>query len=438
MATLTSAVRCPYCQHRQALSSQTYQELRAYGAEMERRLGMANQELQRADAWARWHGSGRTPGKSLAVALGLMMGVPMLLAGGAYVAHALGLFESGGGPVLSFVIMGASYGGVVIYLVWYYASRRGGASRRTQVGVSRVACPNCGAPNEMRAGKTVETCGHCGAALTPTKTVMMEGLTAAQQHIRRSSLERYRAERKGMAQVLGTSAANFLPFIIIGSFFPMIVLTTIVFSWQMFVTGEEPFDPLIFVFWAMSAALVGGLIGFVMYRRAKKAAWRQGLGDIARQFHGNVTNDLTQMVGWLNRYWAAPYPILWLWKGVYFGAASLDVHGYPTLVDVEPHGYQNSYPARVHVVLAAWVPGLSEGGSPPPLQGRALELRDWLSRSGFDVEPTPGGLLARARPEVISRLRSDPSRAHELAPIIASLAEIAEQIGARPVQPMEL
>jgi len=36
------------------------------------------------------------------------------------------------------------------------------------------------------------------------------------------------------------------------------------------------------------------------------------------------------MVAWLNTFWAASYELRRRWRGVYFGAASLDGCGYPS------------------------------------------------------------------------------------------------------------
>ncbi len=96
-------------------------------------------------------------------------------------------------------------------------------------------------------------------------------------------MERYRAERTGFARATGFDMSRFVPFIAAGSLLPSMGCGTLMFTWQMVVTGEEPFHPAIFILWAMTAAVVGGMIGLVLYRRSKQAEWRRGLEDVARE-----------------------------------------------------------------------------------------------------------------------------------------------------------
>jgi uncharacterized Zn finger protein (UPF0148 family) len=439
LVTLTVAVRCPHCGHRQAIGTQTQHELKSYAAEVQAKMAAANRELSQADAWRQWSDSGRTPRKSLQLGYGLMLGVPILIALVGVFLHRIGLFDIHG-PGLSFIILGASYGGVLVYIVWYYAGRKRRAARKADAGASKVACPNCGAPNTMRPGQVLETCTHCGAALAPTHTIMAQGLSAAHQARRRALLERYRAERRGMAQVLSYNVANYVPFLVMGSLLPTIGFGALAFTWQMFVTGEEPFHPAIFVLWAMLAAVVGVPIAFFAYRVAQRRSIHEAMSDLARQFRGVVSRRRDDLVRWLNQYWAAEYETTWLYDGVYFHAAALEVVGFDTLVDFEPHGYRyrgSGYPARLHLVLAAFVPGVTDGGGGPRSDARTQQLQGWLATSGFELTVCEGGLLAQANPQLVKRVRKDPSSLHELAPILHAMAEIAARIGAAPVDAIE-
>ncbi len=439
LMTLSVAVRCPHCGHRQALGAQTQHELKSYAAEVEAKMAAANRELSQADAWRQWSESGRTPRRSLQVGYGLMLGVPILITLAGFFLHRIGLFDIQG-PGLSFVILGASYGGVFVYLVWYYAGRKRGDARKADVSVSKVACPNCGAPNAMRPGQVLERCTHCGAALAPTHTIMVQGLSAAHQARRRALLERYRAERKGMARVLSYSANNYVPFLVMGSLVPPVGFGALAFTWQMFVTGEAPFNPAIFILWGMLAAIIGVPIAYFAYRKTQRRAIHEAMSDLARQFRGVVSAKRDDLVRWLNRYWAAEYKTIWLYDGVYFHAAALEVVGFDTLVDFEPDGYRyrgSGYPARLHLALAAFVPGVTDGGGGPRSDARTQQLKEWLRTSGFELKVCEGGLLAQATPQIVKRVRKNPSALHELAPILHAMAEIAARIGATPVEAME-
>jgi hypothetical protein len=426
-ARLAPSLTCPFCRHRQ--SAQALQaELQGYQQAVDARVAAATVEVQHIAGWNRWHR--RSVQKSTWVALLLVAGVPIVLAIVAIVLHQAGVLHPDAHPQVSFGIMGASYVGLIGYLIWWAAGRKKGA--QVEMSDTQVACPSCGAPGTLTPGQVVAACAYCKAALVPSQTVMQRGLDAARQAHRAARIERFRTERRGMADMMKMSAHGLgYTLVVFGPMALMLLLAAIAFSVEM-LSGEEPFDPAIFGLWGMAAALVGGLAVYVIHHRSKKRAWHQAMGDLALQFRGTLITEIIGWVEWLNRYWPSEVPVSEIYKSSYGCAAALDAYGHPTLVLVDPTSMQNRV-RRLELFVAAWIPGLSDGsGTAPEPTAHGGAARQWLREQGFAVSLCEAGLRLRADDATIQTLHRNPAAAHELAPVITAATTFAHAIGAEP------
>jgi hypothetical protein len=107
---------------------------------------------------------------------------------------------------------------------------------------------------------------------------------------------------------------------------------------------------------------------------------------------------------------------------------------YPSLIELnlDPRG---DVGGQVRVLLAAWVPGLSDAEGPRPqraLPEAARPFFDRLLELGWSVEVTPAGLVAKL--EVHSgraqALLREPESATELTSVLAHVAGLGRSLQA--------
>lgn len=434
LESLGPTTTCPFCGHRQALSSQTYVELRAYTDEVRRELRRADEQHAMVATWRRWtEGPAASAGRSYVMAFGLATGLPLVAGALVFAMHHGGLLTPAQTqPLLGFAIMGASYLGLGAYVVWYLASRRREVAARSRTGRAEVACPNCGAPNALESGQALTRCTHCSAALVPSRTLMVRELDQVRAQARRATLERYRAERSTMAMYMQRDMSPYVIYLVLGSFVPMVGIGTVAFTVQM-LRGEEPYSPAIFLLWGLTLGLLGVIAGVYLVRRHRLELWRQAVSDLGAQFGGRPLDGLPGLVEWLNRCWAGPYRVERLKRGHLHQIAELRVLGYHALVEVMADSDQHRRP-RVLALIAAWVPGLSDGSQRRASLGPdAKWTKQWLLDAGFEVEISEAGLIAAATDETVKRLRRNPRALHAMAPVLSHLARLANEIGATPV-----
>jgi hypothetical protein len=435
---LEATAYCPYCGQQLPLEP-LRGELAGYQAAVGAKLQQIERERKHAAAWDRWSDdSSRRPGRSMAVAFGLMMGVPVLLSLGGFLLYRVGALELRG-PGLSITIMVASYLGVIGYIVWYYRRRKGRSAQAQAPGAVAVACPTCGAPGQLPPGQSAGSCAYCGGALVPTRTVMRRSLDEVQASVRQAEIMRYRKQREGMANVMAysSSATRYVPVFAMAPF--LIGVLVLPFGWTYaMVWGDEPFNPTVFLAYGLVFGGVGGGVLFLRYRRRKRRALSAALEALARQHGGRVLSELKQWVGWLNAYWAGEYGANEIYQGPYGGAVMMDAAGYPVLMIFDAAGQDQYRPRKLHILLAAWVPGASDSTSTvsPPMNQDAQPLRDSLARQGFTVHVDKAGVRAWAHDEQVKQLAKDPAALRELAPVITTITRLAQAVGATPVSPL--
>lgn len=245
-------------------------------------------------------------------------------------------------------------------------------------------------------------------------------------------IRRVRLARLGEARLLATqvrSAEGSLDIIIGGSLIVPAIGSAAWFSVEM-AMGHEPYDPMVWLLWGMSAAGLALIVGFRVRRRSRKRRLARALDHAGGSFGGRRLASHDHVVAWLNGVWAAPSAYEDLYEGLYHVAVAGRLRGYPVLIDVEPDGYtyeDGVIPPRVLVHVAALV------AAAPPVGPVWQEQHAALARAGFELALAPeAGLLARGRPELLARLKRQPEALGELGPVVQRLVGLAEAFGAPP------
>jgi guanyl-specific ribonuclease Sa len=112
-----------------------------------------------------------------------------------------------------------------------------------------------------------------------------------------------------------------------------------------------------------------------------------------------------------------------------FGAVSAVVDGYAVQV---LRATSSSMPTRIMVLVAAWLPGISDGSgqvqaAPLPAEQQALH------QAGFRLAHSPAGIYLTASDEVADQMARDPQRMMELPTILTHAARITRAMGGVPV-----
>ena len=437
LAEVAPEVKCPFCGTAQAIDPALIDRLRRYQADVRSKYDQIRAEEKQVAAWDRWYGKAK-PGSSRIVLLtiALFMGLPLVIMGLFQLLLSLKIIGPRSGALITYVILGAE-AVVLIAFYWRMYSGKGGRRGSAAVAEAHVACPACGADNSFRAGQVLERCRFCGSSLLPSKTVMHESLEKAQQAVRAVQMERFRKEREGMVKVMSYSMGGAMHYFILGPFILMTGAGAIGFTFEM-ARGTEKYNPAIFIMWLFFFGCIGTLIGITWWKREVKRRWGEALAALTGQLGGQVCTGMGDVVGWLNTFWAGPYNIVNIITGDYASGARLDLQGYPALFFADPVAAGDKNPAKVHLFLAAWIPGVSDGSDPQAgldLTGRAAA--GWPHGGSFAVEVQQGGLLATADRRTVKCLRREPERtAATVVPVLHSMAALARSMQARPVEPI--
>ncbi len=442
LATLSPGSRCAYCGAPLRLEGPAVQAARQYRDDFFGEMRRADHEHAQASRWETWHGQGARPLAWIGL-VALVAAAPVLQIVAGMVAHVAPL-----PPEVAELLQGLSatcgavvmFGAAGAYLFWLNRRSRVGPARvATAPGApSRVACPHCGAPSELGLGQHVQTCSHCAGALIPGQTVMSAGLDAARLAHRAARLQRFSAERRGMLGIHRTTAGyrHLMPLAYAIPFVPMVLSALVVPLSAARGSGLAMVCVSAGVLLILGVGAVGG-VRWLSGGRRKRLALQGALRDLARQFGGGASDQLEDLVRWLDASWAGPYEARYVGGGPGLAMAFASAWGYPVAVvlNLEDGGRYAQCPPYVRVLLAAWVPSASDGGPPPPPGPEALQTIEWLRAEGFLVSCEEGGILAMAQDPLIHRLREHPGGARQLATVVGHLARLAYEVGARPVAP---
>lgn len=433
---LSPSVTCSYCGHVQEVDPALIDELRSYSEAVQDQVAEAEKERDHAAAWHKSTAQmgGKRMGLNYLMGFGLMAGLPMAVTMGAVMLIRMGHIPPEKTHYVSFLAMGSAMLGVVIYFAWYFVA--GKKRKATRVGTTTVTCPSCGAPNMMQAGQVVETCLHCGAALMPDKSVQREVVSKARYEARRARLERYRAEREGMAAVQSYSmSGSLLVYFIGGSFLVPIGGIALVLSVQT-IMGKEEFSPAIFGVWGMLLGAVAVMAVIIGRQKRRKRRLRSGLEALCARFSGRILGGLQGTVGWLNTHWAGPYDVHDMTKGTYGDSAELVVDGYPALVELDPIPAAKQIRPRALLLVACEIPGLdSEMESTLQLSPESKRLLDRLEAAGLSVQTQEGGLIARADAQLIGRIIGQDGAVAELGDMLLTMTRLANSLGTPGMPP---
>ncbi len=431
LADIERVVQCPFCGHVQDVDPDLIARLDEYEEEVRDQRLAAAIERRQAQRYDVWYGRMRrgSPRTVAAMTLGFMLlptGVGFALWG---LVSLMG--EEAVGHLMPYVpipLMGLVFLFLAGWIGWMYSGPR---RRRSVAGLESVAmaCPGCGAVNEIEPGEKTTTCSFCHASLVPSEPVMGASLAEAQREKLAARLERYRTEREGIAKSYSYSIHGFAHWTVLGPFMLMTCGGSLAFSVEM-ALGREPFHPGIFLLWAMAFGCVATGVGISLYQRSTRRRWHAAMAAVARGLDGEVRTGMDGLVGWLDRHWAGPYDLRFLFAGKYAHGAAVTVEGFSGLLWVEPTPVSDQHPARVHVFVSAWIPGTADE-SDAPIPDAARTLLEDLRRE-FDVQLQQGGLFVALDEFEVKALRRDPASAADLTPLFPRLAALARALGASP------
>lgn len=427
-------VTCPSCGHRQRVDPAVLQELRAYRQQVDHRRARITSEQERRDQWEAQFGRMRRGSPLLMlVFFGAITVLPMMAGMGAwllsFVAGArLERFVPLLGPIMMVGVMVL----VVGYVLWTYSGKRREERGEISLKGAALSCPSCGAINKLEAGDDTETCDWCGSALIPSTEAIADRIDHSREAERRARLDRYRAERAGIAKASGYNMGPYVHLLVFGSMGVMISGIALVVTAQM-VTGALRFHPGVLVLWLLGIAFFAVMFGITLYKWHNRSRWTRAANTLARQLRGEAGRGIEGVVSWLDAFWAGSYAKRYIHCGPYSVWVQGRLDGFPVFVNLDPRGTGRYHHPKIHLLLAAWVPGVSDGGNQPTATGPHIDgQRHDLKKDG-KPKVREAGLVLELRPEWLDRLQKQPERVVELAPLLSRLAHLARDLRADPV-----
>jgi len=301
-----------------------------------------------------------------------------------------------------------------------------------------VRCANCGATNELTAGRILATCSHCNAPLLPSPEARDQGLSAAQHARRRREIELARREREAWQHVATTSgaAARTVAWTLGTAAFLGLVLLG--WNWLPASGAAETSNRLrASLPWAGATALLLAGTTVVLRTRARKRRWQAALEALARRVGGRTLAGLDDERDWLDRYWAdRSGPLAPSQAG---GALEFSLAGFPTLLaaGVGARG-RTGRDAFLECRVAAWIPNVSDRDglldAPPP---QATPGREALAGAGYSITAFRPGFVVRADEPVLAELRRRPEALLEFHQALGEVLRVAAAYGARPAPPVD-
>lgn len=428
---LAAVVPCPYCGHQQQLSQERLGRLATYQQQVGAHDAAADEHAQQLAAWQQWYGDREDGQRKLGTGTFFLFfaGFAVLSGGIGALLAALGIVQWELVP--TFVMMGGFMPAMVaFYGLYFYRLSKSQTAQADRAGAVRVACPSCGAPGGLTPGEVVDHCKHCRAPLVPTREIMAQAVDAAVMARRQAAIERYRTERDAMSQVYSRSASGAAAYFAVLPFALMFSIAAIGLTHEV-VTGETQTRPeAIALVWLITLAVWGVFFGILMFRKNRKARTRAALDHLARQFSGQILENVSMTAAWLNQFWAGPYPIQQFYVGSGYGAVALRVGPYLAMLDYNPERAQHMV-QRTQLMIAAWVPGAFDGGQ-AVVTAAAQPLVSELRREGWEVSFQEGGIIVKADEQLVRQMKR-PEALHVVAPVLDRAVRVAEAMGCRPV-----
>jgi hypothetical protein len=411
LESLGEGICCPFCGSEFALEPSRLVELESYQASVQAALTAATSHARLTEAWRR-EATRPFPWTMALAVLAFPVLVVVLPLGASAAIRALSLTNSVAGPLAGLAYVAAIAGWMG--LMWLLASSEArGFGEGTSV---RVACPSCGASAKLEVGEPIGSCHFCGAALTPSSSVMTRVVEQARDATRAAQLELRQAERQALRQ-----RADRIDFDRIGIYIwlglPLPILLLSVFA-----NAVRGISTEVMVLSSLTMLNLGVIACVWLRRWFRHRRFAAVLADLVFQFGGRPLSRLAGVLDWLDAHWPSPYDRGHLRSGPYHVVAGIDVCGLPVLVDVDPG-------SRIHVLVAADMPAALVDGeaSVPPAAEPGLA---WLHASGFSVKVGPSGLMAVASPDVVRRLCDAPESIHLLSTVVTTLAGVARALSA--------
>lgn len=337
----------------------------------------------------------------------------------------------GGGPVVvGIVVVGAL---VFSFVAFGYLQRPGSHPVRPLVApdVAAVVCSSCGATQVFVAGGVTSACRSCRAALLPTPAVMAKVQGAVAGMVFRERMERWRTERAGWASLLHNSRVfTSTHVLVVGALLSALFLLLPGFA-LVRLGKKEIWSTLGLLLIGVLAALATAY-GFTRRQRLSRA-WSGAIRALVTDHRGAPVVAST----WLDARWAGPVTDEILYGDWAYYALEFHVGGYEALLVTNTETVKGQQP-RIMVLLAAWIPGVSDEADALPsssrLQAPSVDvLRAKIASYGFDVDLEAAGIVASARPDRVDLLGAHPERAVELAQVVRSVAQLALALRAQPI-----
>ncbi len=405
---------CPFCGAPQQLDVGRLAELRRYKQDVAALEAQAQASEQQDAVWQRVADRSSSPGREVLYAVLSIFVVPTLVGLVGSVLSQIGVIPLGSPLHQGFgvAVMVAHLGGATGYIVWWRRQRLRRGDRAGGGGsVGAVGCPACGALNQVTPGEALGQCAFCGAALLPSQTVVFAGIEIARRAARDAACEAYRTERRGYLR-LQRGGSQMMPLIAIGPWVLIIGVGAVFFSISM-IFGDEPYNPAIFVLWALLGGAILALVLWLRLRRRRAGRWVAAASALAVQFGGGrVREGLAGIFGWLDEQWAGPHLPAHLAGGPAICGAELSLAGYPALLLCDGISAGEHHERKIHLLVAA----PAAAGDQANVAGAALEAK------GLTVERNQAGVVGMLGQRRVVEIARKPARLGELAATLASAA----------------
>jgi hypothetical protein len=401
--------------------------LAGYQQQVHAALANAGENLAHVRAWQQAANPARWRRQNLLV----MGGFAALLVAGALAALLLMLLDLG--EFFGWLTVVVPLGFMALPVIVALASARAREKATASAGSHTVACPSCGAPNQMTVGRALDRCRYCQSALVASEKLALAGIEAADAVRRAAAFERHRVERRGTLQITSmnmSTSASFLPFIVVGSISVPLGIGAVLTTFGMLFGSVPASFPALFAIWGSLFALLAGAATAWQLRSLRKSRFQRVLDDLSLQIGGQRTESIIPVVDWLNHHWPADYNLAWLRAGVYHGAAIGHVHGLPCIIHLDLRAADSSHAAHVILVIAAWLPAARHEKA--RMDPNALACSEWLERAGFFVRIEECGVMAVANERALMSIRNEPTLAHMLITVLTTLSGLTRVLRNAP------